>query len=315
MTGVRPHAARRLRRHRRPVRRHRRPGRRHRARPHDAGLRPGNRRRFLRSAGRHRWPRCGYALPRTATLDARDRRSPRSTASIAYDDFRQRLSSPAFSSAVTRGRAEGRRRRVSGRIPDRGGWPLPRGEDTSGLVLHPLSGAEAALRRVRRIQPNAARSRSAARLLAGVPPELRDAASASRRCSGSARRRRSNPPRASAAGSPRLHPIRCTPPGRRSRARAQRRHRARNAGPGGAVLLPRHRDRNGRTQRFRLPRTWTTSPRGGNPLPAIPTPGTAISGIWRGHVETPEAGFYNFVDRGRLRGDGDTDARRAGHVR
>ncbi len=34
---------------------------------------------------------------------------------------------------------------------------------------------------------------------------------------------------------------------------------------------------------------------GGNPLPANPTPGNAISGIWRGSVETPEAGFYNFV--------------------
>ena len=34
---------------------------------------------------------------------------------------------------------------------------------------------------------------------------------------------------------------------------------------------------------------------GGNPLPANPTPGNAISGIWTGQVETPEAGFYNFV--------------------
>ena len=34
---------------------------------------------------------------------------------------------------------------------------------------------------------------------------------------------------------------------------------------------------------------------GGNPLPTNPTPGNAISGIWRGQVETPEAGFYNFV--------------------
>ena len=31
---------------------------------------------------------------------------------------------------------------------------------------------------------------------------------------------------------------------------------------------------------------------GSNPLP---NPGTAISGIWRGQVETPEAGFYNFI--------------------
>jgi hypothetical protein len=34
---------------------------------------------------------------------------------------------------------------------------------------------------------------------------------------------------------------------------------------------------------------------GSNPLPANPTPGTAISGIWSGQVETEEAGFYNFV--------------------
>lgn len=34
----------------------------------------------------------------------------------------------------------------------------------------------------------------------------------------------------------------------------------------------------------------------GNPLPAnTATPGAAISGIWSGQVETPEAGFYNFV--------------------
>jgi peptidoglycan hydrolase-like protein with peptidoglycan-binding domain len=40
---------------------------------------------------------------------------------------------------------------------------------------------------------------------------------------------------------------------------------------------------------------------GNNPLPANPTPGAAISGIWRGQVEAPESGFYNFVievDRG-----------------
>lgn len=34
---------------------------------------------------------------------------------------------------------------------------------------------------------------------------------------------------------------------------------------------------------------------GGNPLPLNPVPGAAISGIWRGQVEAPEAGFYNFV--------------------
>jgi len=32
-----------------------------------------------------------------------------------------------------------------------------------------------------------------------------------------------------------------------------------------------------------------------NPLPANPAPGSAISGIWSGQIETPEAGFYNFV--------------------
>ena len=32
-----------------------------------------------------------------------------------------------------------------------------------------------------------------------------------------------------------------------------------------------------------------------NSLPANPTLGAAISGIWTGQVETPEAGFYNFV--------------------
>jgi hypothetical protein len=35
--------------------------------------------------------------------------------------------------------------------------------------------------------------------------------------------------------------------------------------------------------------------RSSNPLPVNPTPGAAISGIWGGQVETPEAGFYNFV--------------------
>ena len=34
---------------------------------------------------------------------------------------------------------------------------------------------------------------------------------------------------------------------------------------------------------------------GRRPLPANPTPGAAISGIWTGKVETPETGFYNFV--------------------
>jgi peptidoglycan hydrolase-like protein with peptidoglycan-binding domain len=33
----------------------------------------------------------------------------------------------------------------------------------------------------------------------------------------------------------------------------------------------------------------------GNSLPANPTPGAAVSGVWSGQVETPEAGFYNFV--------------------
>jgi hypothetical protein len=32
-----------------------------------------------------------------------------------------------------------------------------------------------------------------------------------------------------------------------------------------------------------------------NPLPANPTPGAAISGIWTGSVEAPEAGFYNII--------------------
>ncbi|HEX7312611.1 MAG TPA: neuraminidase-like domain-containing protein [Pyrinomonadaceae bacterium] len=34
---------------------------------------------------------------------------------------------------------------------------------------------------------------------------------------------------------------------------------------------------------------------GGNPLPANPTPGAAVSGIWTGRVEAPETGFHNFV--------------------
>ncbi|HEY0377591.1 MAG TPA: neuraminidase-like domain-containing protein [Pyrinomonadaceae bacterium] len=34
---------------------------------------------------------------------------------------------------------------------------------------------------------------------------------------------------------------------------------------------------------------------GGNPLPANPTAGATVSGIWGGQVEAPEAGFYNFV--------------------
>ncbi|HWS86526.1 MAG TPA: neuraminidase-like domain-containing protein [Pyrinomonadaceae bacterium] len=32
---------------------------------------------------------------------------------------------------------------------------------------------------------------------------------------------------------------------------------------------------------------------GANPLPANPTPGDAISGVWRGYVEAPESGFFN----------------------
>src|SRR5262249_46403443 len=34
---------------------------------------------------------------------------------------------------------------------------------------------------------------------------------------------------------------------------------------------------------------------GGNSLPVNPAPGAAISGVWNGQIETPEAGFYNFV--------------------
>jgi hypothetical protein len=34
---------------------------------------------------------------------------------------------------------------------------------------------------------------------------------------------------------------------------------------------------------------------GGAALPANPAPGAAISGIWSGQIETPEAGFYNFI--------------------
>jgi hypothetical protein len=33
----------------------------------------------------------------------------------------------------------------------------------------------------------------------------------------------------------------------------------------------------------------------GTALPANPVPGAAISGIWTGQIETPEAGFYNFI--------------------
>jgi len=33
----------------------------------------------------------------------------------------------------------------------------------------------------------------------------------------------------------------------------------------------------------------------GTALPANPAPGAAISGIWTGQIETPEAGFYNFI--------------------
>jgi hypothetical protein len=34
---------------------------------------------------------------------------------------------------------------------------------------------------------------------------------------------------------------------------------------------------------------------GNNPLPANPTPGASVSGVWSGKIETPEAGFYNFI--------------------
>jgi hypothetical protein len=34
---------------------------------------------------------------------------------------------------------------------------------------------------------------------------------------------------------------------------------------------------------------------GDNPLPANPSPGASVSGIWSGKIETPEAGFYNFI--------------------
>jgi hypothetical protein len=37
------------------------------------------------------------------------------------------------------------------------------------------------------------------------------------------------------------------------------------------------------------------SPTNGNALPANPAPGSAISGIWQGFLETPDAGFYNLV--------------------
>jgi len=37
------------------------------------------------------------------------------------------------------------------------------------------------------------------------------------------------------------------------------------------------------------------SPAGANPLPANPTPDTAISAIWQGRVEAPEPGYYNIV--------------------
>ena len=37
------------------------------------------------------------------------------------------------------------------------------------------------------------------------------------------------------------------------------------------------------------------APGGTNPLPPNPTPGAAISGIWRGRLEIPAAGYYNFV--------------------
>ena len=41
----------------------------------------------------------------------------------------------------------------------------------------------------------------------------------------------------------------------------------------------------------------------GNPLPANPTAGGAVSGIWRGYIEAPESGFYN------LRMEADAGAR------
>jgi len=34
---------------------------------------------------------------------------------------------------------------------------------------------------------------------------------------------------------------------------------------------------------------------GDNPLPSNPSPGVSVSGIWSGKIETPEAGFYNFI--------------------
>ena len=34
---------------------------------------------------------------------------------------------------------------------------------------------------------------------------------------------------------------------------------------------------------------------GDNPLPENPGPGNTISGIWRGLIEAPEAGFYNMM--------------------
>jgi peptidoglycan hydrolase-like protein with peptidoglycan-binding domain len=37
------------------------------------------------------------------------------------------------------------------------------------------------------------------------------------------------------------------------------------------------------------------SPTNGNPLPENPTPGSAISGVWEGFVETPDTGYYNLV--------------------
>ena len=38
----------------------------------------------------------------------------------------------------------------------------------------------------------------------------------------------------------------------------------------------------------------------GTKLPVNPAPGAAISGVWTGQIETPEAGFYNFVIEGDI---------------
>ena len=48
-------------------------------------------------------------------------------------------------------------------------------------------------------------------------------------------------------------------------------------------------------------------------MPPNPTPGAAISGIWRGRVEAPEAGFYNIL----IEADADANVKLEidGHVR